>query len=288
MVEKHGPAAYFFRGSFAAGSNFARQPLPERLMRTAINTRFIGVWAITGAIIFTAAACASPVKPVQVYPGPARPDSEVAKVLVPPELEILTVDGEDIEVPFADISDYELRLLPGSHELVMVYQKLWNDEATGKLVVSDAVGVQLDAKAASSYQLEYERPRNMDAAEQSARDFKVTLVDPISGQRTESYFVESYGPPLNRALRNVFSRGEKTATRRATPEPDTAQASVTAGAASVSGPSDQDSAVAAEQVIAEQDPLDRLKFWWKLADEQQKKAFRIWIVDGSPSKEESE
>jgi uncharacterized protein YccT (UPF0319 family) len=252
-------------------------------MQTPPNTKCIRFWAITGAIILTASACASPVKSVQVYPGPARPDTEVAKVLVPPELEILTVDGEDIEVPFADVSDYELRLLPGPHELVMVYQKLWGNEAQAKLVVSDAVGVQLDAKAASSYQLEYEHPRNVDAAEQSARDFKVWVVDPATGQRTESYFVESYGPPLNRALRNVFSKGDKPGTQRATPVPNPAQASVTAGATSASGNSNQDPAVAAEQVIAQQDALDRLKFWWKLADDKQKRAFRIWIVDGSPN-----
>ncbi len=200
-------------------------------------------------------ACASVKGPVRSYSGAPRPAGEIACVMVPVDLEVRRIDGKKVEIPYRPEGRYEVQLLPGEHRLQLVYKHLWGDSISSMLVVSDVMALQFQARAGATYRIDYPQLADESAATAYADEPRAWLTDPATGTRVEAVAVAAGGSQINRAIRGAFAGG---------------------GAASAAAAPGADGTAAAERRVLEADRLERLKFWWKLADPDQRQQFLDW------------
>jgi uncharacterized protein YccT (UPF0319 family) len=183
-------------------------------------------------------------------------DDTLARVEIPYALTLLAVDGEPVAAPRSDGSSVA-RLVPGTRRLHFAYEKNWGNPGTYDWVYSaHVVEIELTALPAVLYRAGYPEPANRRAALKLAQDLRVWIDGP-DGTRVASQQIAAHGSPLSRLIR---SNGGESA----------------AGAA-VAGAPAVDSVDQAEALLADQDALQRLQLWWKLASDEQRKAFRQWI-----------
>ena len=146
------------------------------------------------AAVLGAGACAPHTGLVQAYDGPKRPSQEVVKLIVLSSLEVLAVDGKEIDLPFFSGKQYEMELLPGSRKLKVIYREsLRRPDAENELIVSDAFLFQLNAKAGAVYLLEHDGPTRGQPFDELTKRPNLWLVDPETGRRIEPYVREKYG-----------------------------------------------------------------------------------------------
>lgn len=203
-------------------------------------------------VVVVVCACAGGGSVIQT-PGTAQmDDAVVARLSVPNALTLLTVDGE--EVPASRGYDsYEVRLAPGTRRLRFAYEKNWGSAGEYDWVYSDhVVEIVFDVYSGARYTTGYPEPANRNAAMRLADDLRVWIDDP-AGRRLTSRQVAAHGSPLTRLL----ARGSAAAVTDAA--------------------SGSDSVGQAEAVLAQQDALERLKLWWKLASDSQREQFQVWI-----------
>jgi len=207
-------------------------------------------------------SCAGNGNVIETSGTPLLPDAAVARVTIPNALTLLTVNGE--KVPASRSRDsYQVRLVPGPRRLRIAYEEDWGKASDYDWVYSDhVVEVVLTARAGVVYRMGYPVPANRSAARRLAGDLRVWIDEP-DGTRVESRQVTAHGLPLTR----LISIG---AAASAPDAPDTAAAAV---AAAPGG----DKVDQAEALLAEQDALQRLKLWWKLASDAQRQQFQAWI-----------
>ena len=219
------------------------------------------------AAVLGAGACSSHTGPVQVYDGPKLPSQEVVKLIALSSLEVLAVDEKEIDLPYFSGKHYEMELLPGSRKLKVIYRETWGTpDSSSVLVVSDASLFQWNAKAGAAYLLKHDGPADTEQVDDFRKLPNIWLVDPETGRRIEPYAREKYGAPVVRMFRkSALSDTASAADARKQPSAGT-----------------MGSALQAEDIVMQQDALKRLKFWWKMADERDRKAFREWMGTESP------
>jgi len=100
-------------------------------MKTA---RVFGLILLTGCCLILAGCEAA----VRMYPGPARPASEVAVLQLGPDVGIFSIDGESFNVE--KLKDIEL--LPGIHAVKAVYFKAPSQAVAGGKQSPIAGGLQ--------------------------------------------------------------------------------------------------------------------------------------------------
>ncbi len=202
-------------------------------------------------------ACA-PTGPVKFYNGPEKPMSEIALVRVPGPITTLAIDGRDIRAPSKEEGFYELHLSPGRHTLSFKYELYWGSSDSGMMIKSSPTEVQANFRAGQVYELRYDKPESEDEAFTMASDFQATLVERGSGQRIAATPSDEYPSGITNAEPVVPE----------TPAPAQTQAS---GALP-----DADQAV-------KENAVKRLKFWWLMADEAEREAFRKWMQQDMPN-----
>lgn len=205
------------------------------------------------------AACA-PTGPVKFYPGPDKPKSEIALVKVPGPITVTRIDDRDVSVPSQEQGFYELHLSPGRHTITFKYELYWGSPNSGMVVRSNPTSVQAEFTAGRVYELRYPEPGNEDEAFSLANDFQATLIDTGSGTRIAS------------TPSDEFPSGRTNA------EPVVHEAPATTPAPAQAG----GSLPTADQAASE-DAVKRLKFWWLMADEKEREAFRQWMQQDMPS-----
>jgi len=216
-------------------------------------------------------SCASVDNPVRMYTGDKRPDVEIAKLLVPSALEVLSIDGKKLKTPYVPGGLYEVEVLPGTHVLTVVYAELWGDSTTSEHVTSDAFHFKLITRAGSRYEFKHNGPYDLVAADfTQISEIKIWLEHLDTGQIVNAENVTTYGSAISRAIMpSTAGQGVSTNTQvssaQQTPS-DTVQASQ-ASAQNVT------STLTAEQIISKQDALERLKYWWQRADKNQHEVF---------------
>lgn len=232
---------------------------------------------IIGGIFLS--ACASTNSTVRLYGGSEKPDSEIVKIRVPYELEVLSIDGRKLKTPYVPDGEYLLELLPGKHVFKVIYTEYWGDETSGNIEVSDAFYFQVATTAGSHYVFKHNGPADLVYASfnWSISDIKIWLVQQETGQTINAASTSTYGNYLTRTLRQAASGTEED---KPVTDSNTAQKNNTKMTSpttlKLTAKPDDSSALIAEQIIAQQNALDRLKFWWKMADENQRKAFQAW------------
>ncbi|MDR9436608.1 MAG: DUF2057 family protein [Thiohalophilus sp.] len=184
--------------------------------------------------------------------------SEIALVKVPGPITTLAIDGRDIRAPSKEEGFYELHLSPGQHTLSFKYELYWGSSDSGMMIKSSPTEVQAHFRAGQVYELRYERPESEDEAFTMASDFQATLVERSGGQRIAATPSDEYPSGITNAEPVVPE----------TPAPAQTQAS--------------GSLPDANQAVNE-DAVKRLKFWWLMADETEREAFRQWMQQDMPN-----
>jgi uncharacterized protein YccT (UPF0319 family) len=203
--------------------------------------------------------CAGTGNVIQTPGTSSLADGEVARLEIPYALTLLSVDGEQVASPRSDGSS-KARLLPGTRRLHFAYEKNWGNPDTYDWVYSaHVVEIELNAQPGDLYRAGYPEPANRRAAVELARDLRV-WIDSSEGTRAASQQIAAYGSPLTRLIRS-----------------DSGESASGAAVASASTAAAGDSVDQAEALLAEQDALQRLKLWWKLASDGQRKDFQQWI-----------
>ena len=92
--------------------------------------------------LFLSACARSPV--VQLYDGPARSDSSIVTVRVPSELEVFTINGEEVEGvnTFFSTEYKDLKVAPGRYEILAYYKELWQLDAQRVHWIPNSVRVE--------------------------------------------------------------------------------------------------------------------------------------------------
>lgn len=271
-------------------------------------------------LVLTVWGCATPTGLVQVYEGPQRPQNEVVTLTVPAALEVLAVDGEEIKIPYFGGSDYKLQLLPGQHTLELFYKESWGGPTDSGVVVSDVSMFRFTARAGAEYIAQHDGPKNLVLASRFSDMPRIWLVEPATGQRLEPYATEKYIPVVLRAMRKYAASGQTAAA--GAPQASSAASAedvvmqqdalkrlqfwwkiagkkdkkafsdwLAQGAPTEAGGKDAaamsaqqaSSTASAEDVVMQQDALERLQFWWKIAGEKDRSAFKAWLDKGAPT-----
>ncbi len=227
-------------------------------------------------------ACASTHGPVRVYDGAKRPDNEIVRFLIPSALEVVALDGKELKTPYIPDGQNQLELLPGDHELKVIYTEYWGDPSSGGLEVSDASYFKLATTAGSTYVFKHNGPTDLVHAGfgMLVNDIKIWLEQRETGKTINAVNRGAYGGILTRTIRQVVTGKEEGKPKEGVTALQKTGAKVTPATPPLVTDQGASSAVLAEQITSQQNAVDRLKFWWKMADEKQRKAFQIWIING--------
>ena len=202
--------------------------------------------------------------PVHLYSGKPRSNSETALLRVPGPITVTMVDGKKVDVPSVNDGFYEIHLLPGVHRINFKYEKYWGDELSGMLVKSDVVGVEDQFFAGKSYELTYSVPEDEEAAFDMPSEFKAKLVEKKTGRQIASNLAAE-SAKLNVAPPAILS-SKNTLKEKVNPVANTTpkeNALVPSGI-------NVDTAVSKNAV-------KRMKFWWLMANEEERKQIKKWI-----------
>jgi len=218
-------------------------------------------------------ACSSVSGPVHFYPGAPRPNNETARLRVPAPITVVKIDGRDVAVPSKDKGFYDIYLLPGVHRIDFKYELSWGDRTSAILVKSDVVGVKSRFFAGKNYELTYSVPEDQEEAYLMSRKFKAQLLEKETGRQVASRTTAELSE-FKMKMPIANSSG-------VAPQPKNA-ATLTAKSAGIMPPTD----INADTAVRE-DAVKRLKFWWLMADEEERSSFKKWMksVEGAAPKE---
>ena len=207
--------------------------------------------------------CNSVTGPVHFYPGQPQPENNTAHLRVPGPITVLKVDGKEIEIPSNEDEYYDIYLLPGVHRIDFKYEKAWGDNVSGMLIRSDAVGVESRFYAGKKYEFIYRKPSDLDEAYDTimGSEFKAQLVEKGTGRTVASRSISE----LDEFRMAIVSSEKPVMPEKVKPVPPT-ETNI------VSAPKDIDADTAARE-----DAVKRLKFWWLMANKEEKMQFKQWL-----------
>lgn len=243
--------------------------------------------AVIGGLM---SACAQ--HPIQLYDGPAQSAAEIAVVTLPEALEVEQINGTQVRGASGMLrkGDVDLQLMPGRYELLVYYKEIWNLGGSDDALRSDPARFVIDAQAGHRYRIEYEHPKNYEAARKLSATFSGWIDDTTTGQRVMS---EASGLQFKRgltaqltadhALERVAETAEGQQVVAPLPVPG-AVAPTAASAAPVSSLSaDVPAPKAAPLAPPEGEWLPVMKSWWAQATPAERRAFLLWVGEQTPS-----
>lgn len=138
------------------------------------------------AVTFLLTACAQQ-SHVQLYPGSPKAQEQVLTVIVPYELEVQSINGQHIAAANAmfGTNDKRLHLQPGAYQINAFYKNGFDiDGGLSHEVVRGRTGIfSFAGKAGDLWQLDYERPQNVEQARIFKTEFNASVVNTRTGER---------------------------------------------------------------------------------------------------------
>ncbi|KZY39894.1 hypothetical protein A3752_18615 [Oleiphilus sp. HI0081] len=131
-------------------------------------------------------ACSASNKVVQTYEGNILPQDQLAVVLAPENISLISVNGR--EVPTYLLSNIETKygLRAGLNQLVFKYESIWakpgpqtNGNSRSEKTESQLVMLEFNALAGESYNFVYAEADNIREARSLASNFSASLVDKV-------------------------------------------------------------------------------------------------------------
>jgi uncharacterized protein YccT (UPF0319 family) len=246
-------------------------------------------------------ACAS--NDVKLYDTRTQGQAQVAKVTMPEQLEVLSINGTQVKGASGmwTKGDRELELAPGRYAMLVFYREVWAQGEQHDVLRSDPELFVVDASAGHTYRLDYPHPDTVEEARKLAASFDGWVVDLSTGARSPS---QASNMQFRRGLGSqILGGGElepvPTTTAQGTQVVAPLAAGVEASAstaapvvhstapAAVAGP-DTTTVVAplppatpakpAAKVTAQPDFLTPMQAWWKQATPEERRAFLSWTA----------
>lgn len=228
-----------------------------------------------------AAGCAS--APVTLHDTEVPP-AAVATIVLPEQLEVASVNGQEIAGASGMLTRGEktLEVAPGRYEVLAFYRELWEWGDQHEVLRSDPALFIVDATAAGRYRIDYERPADVTAARRLAADFGGWVEDLSSGRRAASVdsglqFRRGLVPAVTFDDTLVPSADVGGGTQQVAPLPN-GGASASAGSFAMPAP-----AGAAQEADAATGPegswLELMQGWWHQASSEERRAFLRWLAE---------
>ena len=214
------------------------------------------------------AACAQQ-SHVQLYPGSAQPEQKVLTVIVPYEMEVQSIIGENVPAANAlfGAQDKTLHLQPGQYRINAFYKNIFDvDGGLSHEVVRGRTAVyNISGKAGDVWTLEFDKPANLSEAELFKEEFNSWAVNTTTGER-----VAAERGQRNASLLNSLMAGGGIDDAR------TVSPLSSANAAAQTPAAPQASEVAAETLPHNDATLTTLKQLWHLMSPDSRAAFLEW------------
>jgi uncharacterized protein len=219
-------------------------------------------------------ACArNPV--VQLYDGPKKPDTQVLTVRVPTQMEVVTINGQEVKGAntFFNTSHKDLKLTPGTYEIVAYYKELWDlNSESHEVMKSDPVVFPVNGKAGQYYAMNYKQPENAREARELANNFSGWVENTATGEKTPT---QPSGLVLKRSILAPLTgtEVESSTSEAVAPKP----AAVIAPKEAASAPAPAPSSSAAPAAAPAGSYVDTLKAQWNQATPEERREFLQWI-----------
>lgn len=235
------------------------------------------------AMLSLAACSRSPV--MKLYDGPKKPESELAIIRVPVELEVLSINGRRVEGvnSLFSVGYKDLHLEPGEYRILAYYKDLWDINAdTHDVIKSDPAMFPVDAKAGHFYQLGFDEPQSIEQARELEKAFSGYTLDVSTGEKIPS---QPSGVAFRSGLLGSIGdiAGVDTTTAAAAESGDTGQVvkplpgkkeTAEAPSGAVAG-----SETAKHAAAGDEGYLQMLKAYWSQATPDERRAFLRWISE---------
>lgn len=121
-----------------------------------------------------------PGRAVQLYSGPELGADEIATVVVPGGMQLISVsqNGDRKELPITSAGRFEVKLAPGRYDFEMRYFQAWTASSGNFVDVrSKPITLNRQVKAGEWYELRFQPPSTYQDAKQLAKAFTVDFVE---------------------------------------------------------------------------------------------------------------
>ncbi len=232
----------------------------DKLMTMIKVFQFLQRITILAMLLIVLSACANVVGPVRVYSGEKRLNTEIVQFQIPSALEVVKLDGKELETHFTTDDYYLMEVLPGKHTMQVEYVELWGDATASFSATSKPFQFTIDTTAGSYYEFKHNGPDDLIEADSAlVSDIRIWLEHPRSNQKIYANKSKVESSEVSQITQPVSSKNEEV-----NPAPAVKITPDTQGAQST---------LSAEKVIYQEDALGRLKYWWEQAEESQRRAF---------------
>jgi len=210
------------------------------VFKIALQFKVIGL--LVSSVILS--SCAQTSSYIQRYDGAKRLPNEVAQLIVANELEILEIDGRSFKTPYTASGIYQVDLLPGKHELTIIYSAFWGTASEGAIETSNDFLFQFSLDAGQTYVFNHDAPENLETANFGSigSDVKIWVSQQSSGKIIQASDSVEGGGLLSPVINKIVTRD---------PQPTNSSSQL--------------------------NPLDQLKQSWMESDDKQRKAFKEWV-----------
>jgi len=258
-------------------------------------------YSILIVILITISACATE-NFSRMYEGPERLDTEIATVLLPSALEVAEVDGYSKRTPYITDGYQPMDFLPGKHVIHIFYTEYWGASTGGSVVVSDIFKFDLTLEVGKKYVFKHNGPTDLINADidKSVSDVQIWLIQTDTNTKIQATGRVVYGGFVNQAMRSIgtySAPSEKAGPQNSVEQlqhfwkmADEKQRAAfkswvysrsLKGKQSDISTASNNTTTSDTKASLENDAYLQLEYWWKTADDKQRKEFNNWIAKRS-------
>lgn len=229
-------------------------------------------------LILLLAGCAS--APIVLHEE-GVPAAAVATVVLPEQLEVVSINGVEVEGASGMLTkgDKTLELTPGRYELLVFYRELWERADQHDVLRSDPALFVIDAAAGGRYRVDYARPADIESARALAADFGGWVEDLATGTRTPA---RASGLQFRRGLVPALTFDDTLVPAAAGGVAGQAVAPLAANnehPAASTAPAVAPETEAAAAPLPAGSWLDLMKSFWSEASSEERRAFLRWLAE---------
>lgn len=210
---------------------------------------------------------------VQLYPGSPLSKDQVLTVVVPYELEVQSLNGQNVPAANAlfGANDKTLHLQPGKYQINAFYKNVFDiDGGLSHEVVRGRTAVySFDGKAGELWRLGFDKPANLHEAQTFKDDFNSWALNTATGERVAAERGQRNSSLINNVLGTGGAIDESSTVAPLNAAPAAATASMVSAA--------PQPAPAAEAALPHNDAtLSTLQQMWQLLGDDSRAAFLKW------------
>lgn len=212
---------------------------------------------------------------VQLYPGSAQSENQVLTVVVPYEIEVQSINGENVPAANAlfGTQDKTLHLQPGKYQINAFYKNVFDvDGGLSHEVVRGRTAIySIDGKAGETWELAFDKPANLQEAQTFKDEFNSWALNTSTGERIAA----ERGQRNSSLLSSLMGTAGGAVDESSTVAP-LIETPVVAHDAQATAPSSSE--VAAQTLPHNDATLSTLKQFWHLMSAESRAAFLDWAV----------